>query len=104
MLIIDNSLKESDFCKKTSDFIGSNKLRIFEIDFEFTLFAYYYDDSIHLAVARNDDKQIDSGIWECLKNVGIIYPDIHLDKNAATWINDEQDTLHASIQQKSRRC
>lgn len=58
MIIIDNSIKEIDFCTKTSEFIGSEKLRIFEIDFEYTMFVHYYSDGIHLDIARNNDGPI----------------------------------------------
>lgn len=102
MLIIDNSAKEMDFCTKTSDFIGSVKLRVFEIDFEYTMFAYYYEDGIHLAIARNDDGPIDQTVWNSLKDVGVIYPDIYLNNQDAMWINDEGNTLHASVKQYSK--
>lgn len=102
MLIIDNSLKETDFCTKTSEFIGSDKLRVFEIDFEYTMFAYYYDDGIHLALARNDDGPIDTLVWDQLKEVGILYPDINLNNHDKMWINDEGNTLHASVKQYSK--
>lgn len=102
MLIIDNSIKEMDFCTKTSEFIGSDKLRVFEIDFEYTMFAYYYEDGIHLAIARNDDSPIDQIVWNRLKNVGVIYPDIYFNYQDTMWINDEGNTLHASVKQYSK--
>lgn len=102
MLIIDNSIKEMDFCTKTSEFIGSDKLRVFEIDFEYTMFAYYYEDGIHLAIARNDDSPIDQTVWNSLKDVGVIYPDIYLNNKENMWINDEGNTLHASLKQYSK--
>lgn len=102
MLIIDNSLKEMDFCTKTSEFIGSEQLRVFEIDFKYTMFAYYYEDGIHLAIARNDDGPIDQTIWNGLKDVGVIYPDIYLNNQDTMWINDEGNTLHASLIQYSK--
>lgn len=102
MIIIDNSMKEMDFCTKTSDFIGSEKLRVFEIDFEYTMFAYYYEDGIHLAIARNDDGPINIEIWNNLKEVVVIYPDINLSNQDKMWINDEGNTLHASLKQYSK--
>lgn len=102
MLIIDNSIKEKDFCTKTSEFIGSNQLRVFEINFEYTMFAYYYEDGIHLAVARNDDGPINQTVWNSLKDVGVIYPDIYLNNQDTMWINDEGNTMHASLKQYSK--
>lgn len=102
MLIIDISIKEMDFCTKTSEFIGSEQLRVFEIDFEYTMFAYYYEDGIHLAVARNDDGPIDQTMWSNLKDVGVIYPDIYLNDQDVMWINDEGNTMHASLKHENR--
>lgn len=102
MLIIDNSMKEMDFCTKTSEFIGSVKLRVFEIDFEYTMFAYYYEDGIHLAIARNDDGPIDQTMWDSLKDVGVIYPDIYLNDQDEMWINIEGNTMHGSLKHENR--
>ena len=102
MIIIDNSAKEMDFCQKTSEFMDAQQLRIFEIDFEYTMFAYYYEDGIHIAICKIDDSPLNYDVWFELKKTKTIYPDIPLTEQDNVWMNEDCSILHAAINQYSK--
>ena len=97
MIIKDLSTLESDFCRQATVNTGSVRVRSMDIDMEYSLFVYYFKEYIHLSLSRYDDKDINEDVWEQLKNMGMIYPDVFLSDVEDMWINKEKQQLHAKL-------
>lgn len=100
MIIKDLSTLESDFCRQATVNTGSVRVRSMDIDMEYSLFVYYFKDYIHLSLSRYDDKDISDEVWEQLRDVGMIYPDVGLTDVEDMWINEEKQQLHAKLSYK----
>lgn len=97
MIIRDLSSLESDFCKQATKNTGAHKVRSMDIDMEYSMFVYYFEDYIHISMARYDDKDMDNQVWKQLAEVGMIYPDVDLSWLDDVWINEEKQQLHIKL-------
>lgn len=100
MVIVDLSSLESDFCKRATINTGALKVRSMDINEEYAMFIYYYDDEIRLSISRYDDQQISYELLDCLSNVGVVYPDVHFCYLKESWINEEKQSLCAIVNYK----
>ncbi|MDN6290991.1 MAG: hypothetical protein L0J63_11990 [Tetragenococcus koreensis] len=97
MFIIEMSEYESDFITKSTKTTGASLIRTFDVNHEMSLFAYYYEDYIHLKLRRYKDQETTMDDWLSLKAVGLLYPDINLADVSEIYIDQEENQLHVQI-------
>lgn len=100
MIIIDLSAQESDFCKRATEKTGALEVRSLDIDEEFALFIYYYEDQIQLSISRYDDQNMSYQVINRLSRVGVVYPDVHFNQLRDLWINEEKQSLSIVVNYK----
>ncbi|OJF95228.1 hypothetical protein [Alkalibacterium sp. 20] len=91
MFIVEMTTYETDFVKKST---GAYDVRTFDINHEMSLFAYYYDEYIHLKIRRYKDEETTLNDWEKIKSVGLLYPDINLNDTKDVYLDLEDNQLH----------
>ncbi|SFB89920.1 hypothetical protein SAMN04488102_101324 [Alkalibacterium subtropicum] len=97
MFVIEMTTYESDFVFKNTESTGAYDIRTFDIDHEMSLFAYYYEDYIHLKIRRYNDQETTMNDWKKLKSVGLLYPDIDFDDTKDIFLDEQENQLHIQI-------
>lgn len=103
MFIIEMSEYESNFIVKSTKSTGADLIRTFDVDHEMSLFAYYYEDYIHLKIRRYKEQETTEDDWLSLKAVGLLYPDISLKDASEIYIDQKENQLHAQIPNYTHR-
>lgn len=97
MFIIDMTSLESDFIEKNTVKSGANNIRTYDINHQLSLFAYYYEDYIHLKIRRYYGIEVTMEDWADIKSAGIIYPNIELSNVQDIYLDQEDNQLHIKL-------
>lgn len=97
MFIVDMTVYESDFVTKSTKKSKALKVRTFDIDHECSLFAYHYEEYVHLKLRRYNDKETTMREWDRLKAFGILFPDINLNEASDVYLDVKDNQLHIHI-------
>ena len=97
MFIIEMTAYESDFIDKNTELSGAYQIRTFDVNHSMSLFAYYYEDYIHLKLRRYGEIETSVDDWKQLKHVGLLYPDINLHAPLEVMLDLEEDQLHVKV-------
>ncbi|MCI3027734.1 hypothetical protein LMF32_01100 [Desemzia sp. C1] len=97
MIIIEMTEEESEFVAYSTENTGAYRVRTFDIDNVCCLFAYYFDEFIHLKIRRYVKEQTAISDWFQLKSAGIIYPDIILDETIDVRFDLEENQIHVQL-------
>ncbi|MCC5894875.1 MAG: hypothetical protein JJU16_05375 [Alkalibacterium sp.] len=97
MFIVDMTLYESDFIRKSTVNNKALDMRTYDIDHTLSLFAYYYEQYVHLKLRRYKDEETSLSDWNKLKAIGTIYPDIHLNDTEEIYLDMNSNQLHVKI-------
>lgn len=97
MVIIEMTTYESDFVEKSTARSGAHKIRTFDINHESSLFAFYYEEYIHLKLRRYHDEETTHNDWNQLKAAGILQPDICLNDASEIFLDMEDNQMHVHI-------
>lgn len=97
MFIVDMTTYEMDFVIKCTKKSGAYQVRTFDIDHDMSLFAYYYEDYIHLKIRRYKNEETTTDDWERIKSFGLLYPDINFADTKDFYHDKEDNQLHVKI-------
>lgn len=97
MFIIDMTTLESDFVLKSLTRSKANDIRTYDVNHQMSMFAYYYDDYIHLKIRRYNDQRTSSRDWQSIQTAGFIYPDIELNQTEDIYMDHEDNQLHVKL-------
>lgn len=97
MFIIEMSMYESDFVRKSTEETGALDVRTFDLDHLMSLFVYYFEDHLHLKLKRYKADETTFDDWKRLKAAGTLYPDIDLNDTLEVFLDLEDNQLHAKL-------
>ena len=97
MIIIELTQNESDFVAQSMENTGAYQVRTFDIDSICCMFAYYFEDFIHLKLRRYAQEETSICDWFNLKSVGVIYPDIVLEETLDVHFDLEENQIHVQL-------
>lgn len=97
MFIIEMTNYESDFIDKNTNRTGAYDIRTFDINHDLSLFAYYFDDYIHLKLRRYGENPTSISDWEMIQDVNIIRPDLNLNDVVDVYLDEEDEQVHIKL-------
>lgn len=97
MFIIEMTTYESDFCKKSTKTTGAYRVRTFDVNHTHSLFAYYYEDHVHLTFKRYNQGETTMEEWERIEQVGLLFPDIDLMTEKEVWMQEDNNQIHVKV-------
>ena len=97
MIIMDLSAHESDFCQRSTIRTGALLVRSLDVDSEYAIFAYLYDEYYVLNISRYDKEPVPINFWNRLQRIGCLYPDIDLTAQAQVELNNDGTKLTARL-------
>lgn len=103
MFIIEMTYYESDFIVKNTESTGAYDIRTFDIDHKMSLFAYYYEEYIHLKLRRYGGQQTTLSDWRLIQSVSMIQPDLNLKDAVDVYLDQEDDQVHVKLMKTARK-
>lgn len=97
MFIVEMTTYESDFIIKSTKKSNAYQIRTFDVNHELSLFAFYYEEYVHLKLRRYKNEETTLADWQTLKQFKVLQPDITLDDSAEIFLDIEDNQLHVHI-------
>lgn len=97
MFIIEMSMYESDFILKNTKRSGAYDIRTFDVNHQLSLFAYYYDDYIHLKLKKYGDTKTTLSDWKMIQKASMLYPNLDITRTEDIYIDNENNQIHVKL-------